>query len=134
VSVQASSEDVRFLLWVLFLCLRSPQLLELDPRRSVSFSPIERIRGNKATSFGTDVTRGLPFARSPVTGHATHHWDEHGLAGVTQEPEEIYKISQEMIVFGAWLEDFKKSQNSPSGVLCLSSNCITLSPQLGTFP
>jgi hypothetical protein len=60
------------------------------------------------------------------------HWDAHGLAGVMREREGIYEIHQEMIASDAWLEDFKKSQNSPSGVLCLS-NCITLPPQLGTF-
>lgn len=33
---------------------------------------------------------------------------------------EIYKIHQEMIAFvGAWSEDFRKSQNRPSGVLPL---------------
>jgi hypothetical protein len=37
-----------------------------------------------------------------------------------------------MIASDAWLEDFKKSQNSPSGVLCFN-NCITLPPQLDTF-
>ena len=59
------------------------------------------------------------------------HWDAHGLAGVTQ-PEKIYEIHREMIASDAWLEDFKKPQNSPSGVLCLNDS-ITLPPQLDTF-
>ncbi|KAJ3562051.1 hypothetical protein NP233_g9817 [Leucocoprinus birnbaumii] len=38
---------------------------------------------------------------------AVHHWDEYGLADLSQEPEEIQKIHAEMVAFvEAWLEDW----------------------------
>jgi hypothetical protein len=62
-------------------------------------TPVGRSASPRSSESGVIKRRVLELTspavsllRSPVTGHATHHWDEHGLAGVTQ-PGEIYEIS-----------------------------------------
>ena len=41
------------------------------------------------------------------------YWDENSLSDVMREPEEMYKIHQQMIAFvDAWLDDFKKSKKT----------------------
>jgi hypothetical protein len=42
-----------------------------------------------------------------------HHYDEYGLRNIEDEPPEIRKIHNEMIVFVLeWLKDWKKSGNT----------------------
>ena len=51
---------------------------------------------------------GFPF----VYRGTAHHWDENGLADITQRPGEIEQDSPgDDRVDGAWLEYFKKSDN-----------------------